>query len=188
MTRQEAAKLVAVILAACPAQGSKLNEQRQLAMVDAFESLLGDIPYAAASAAVAVLLQTKPYMPAIAEIRSTVLELSGNSIAPGGEQWGAVLEAVRRYGSYRTPGVDFHFNDDTTGRCVKALGWQEICLSENQTADRARFIELYDKLAAHSHREKQAPLLGAAKQARELRDADAHGVVLQLSERLTRKP
>lgn len=185
MTRQEAAKIVAVILAACPAQSSKLDSQRQVAMVDAFEALLSDMSYEQANAAVAVLLQTRPFMPSVADIRATALEFVRGPITPGGERWGTVLRAMQAEGAYRQPGVDFVFHDATTARCIQALGWRELCLSENQVADRARFIELYDKLAAQSQRESQSPILAAAKQQRQLENVDASNViVLQLAAKL----
>lgn len=186
MNRKEAAKLVAVMMASCPAQSSRLDDNRATAMVDAFVSLLDDVTYDEANAALRVLLQTSPYMPAVADIRKTVLELKYGGLVPGGEQWGEVLKHISRYGSYRTPGVDFQFADAVTAQCVKALGWQELCLSENAVADRARFIELYDKLAAQSHKEKLAPALGAAKQARQL--GAVPDIVRQLAESKAVKP
>lgn len=180
MTRQEAAKLVAVVLASCPSQSSKLDRDRQLAMVDAFESLLGDMAYEQANAALRVLLQTRPFMPAVADIRATALELARGPVAPGGEKWGVVLRAIREQGAYRQPGSDFVFADSVTAKCVQSLGWQELCQSENQIADRARFIEMYDKLAAQSQREAQSPALAAAREAREL-PAAQNAIVLELA-------
>jgi hypothetical protein len=180
--KSEAAELVASLMAAYP------SVQTNNATSRVYESMLADLDCRAANAAVAALIQTRQFMPTVAEIRATVLELSNGGVAPGGEQWGRVLDYVRRYGAYRTPGVDFQIEDATTARCVKALGWQELCLSENQQADRARFIELYDKLAAHAQRELQSPVLNAAKQARVLRDAEPSPVVLQLADELGGKP
>jgi hypothetical protein len=178
--KSEAAELVASIMAAYP------SAQTNSATSRVYETMLADLDCQTANAAVAALIQTRQFMPTVAEIRATVLELANGGCAPGGEQWGAVLDSVRRYGAYRTPGADFHFADPITARCVKALGWQEICLSENQQADRARFIELYDKLAAHEQRQKQSPVLGAAKQAREIA-AGTNATVLQIAEHMTRK-
>jgi len=186
MNRQEAAKLVAVVIASCPAQSSKLDTQRQLAMVDAFASLLDDMTYEQASAAVRVLLQTRSWMPSVADIRATALELARGPVAPGGDAWGQVLKAISRYGIYRQPGVDFSFPDAVTAKCVQALGWTQLCNSENQVADRARFVELYDKLAAQSHRESLSPVLTAAKEARDARELpeSTSPVVLQLAAKL----
>jgi hypothetical protein len=168
MTRPEAARLVTVIFAACPAQSAKLGHDQQIAMVDAFATLLDDVPYEHANAAVRVLLQTRPWMPSVADIRATVRELLHGPVPPGGEQWGVVLKAIGKYGAWRTPGVDFVFDDAITAKCVEALGWRMLCLSDNPVADRARFVEMYDKLAEQSRREDVAPVLGAAREARAL--------------------
>lgn len=183
MKPSEAAELVASIMAAYP------NAQTSNATSRVYESMLSDLDKDVANAAVAVLLQTSKFMPSVAEIRSTAVELENGGCAPGGEQWGVVLDCIHRYGAYRTPGVDFRFNDSVTAKCVRALGWQEICLSENHPADRARFIELYDKLAAQAQRERVSPVLGAAKQARELKHSeDTPDIVRLLASAKTVKP
>jgi hypothetical protein len=162
MNRQEASRIVAVIIAACPAQSGRLDAGRASSMVDTYASLLADLSYEQVNAAVTVLLQTRTWMPSVADIRGTALELARGPVRPGGEAWGSVLRAISEQGVYRTPGDDFVFRDAITARCVSALGWTVLCNSENQAADRARFIELYDRLASQSLREAQSPQLGAA--------------------------
>lgn len=161
MKKSEAAKLVSVALVAYPAQGGKLSEAQQLQLVDVFADLLGDLTYEQCSAALRVLVQTKQWMPTVAEIRATVLELATGPGSAGGDAWGQVLKAIHRYGAWRAPGSDFQFDDPITARCVESFGWRELCLSENATADRARFVDLYDKLAGDSRRQQQAPALAA---------------------------
>ncbi len=188
MNKHESARIVAVIVAACPNQGSKLDSTRLTAMVDAFTALLADMTYEQVNAAVTVLLQTSPWMPAVADIRSTALELARGPVGAGGEAWGRVLRAVSMEGSYRSPGVDFVFADPVTARCVAAFGWQQICLSENAIADRARFIDMYDQLAVQDRREQQSPLLAAAKEQRSLAAGNADALVGGLVRRLTSVP
>lgn len=183
MNRQEAARIVAVIIAACPSQGIKLDVPRTNSMIDTFTALLGDVTYEQANAAVTVLLQTRSWMPSVADIRSTALEMSRGPAAPGAQAWGAVLRAIQAEGAYRAPGSDFVFSDPVTARCVAALGWRELCLSENTVADRARFIEMYDKLAAQDQREQQAPMLSAARQQREL-ESGATNLISMTARRL----
>lgn len=168
MNRQEAARIVAVIMHACPSQATRIDRDRAAGMVDAYEALLADLSYEQCNAAVRILLQTKNWMPSVAEIRAAVVELERGPVRPGGEAWGQVKAAIGRYGSYRTPGTDFTFTDPVTARCVSALGWQTLCLSENEPADRARFIELYDRLAAQSHREALSPMLAAANEQKRI--------------------
>src|SRR5205809_443612 len=101
MNRQEAAKLVAVIGAACPSQSSRLDVNRMTAMVDTYATLLDDLSYEQCNAAVRVLLQTSNWMPSVAEIRSTAIELSRGPVRAGGEAWGEVLCLIARYGARR---------------------------------------------------------------------------------------
>lgn len=166
MNEKETAKLVYVMVAST-GQSRWFDEKALEAMVKAYAVLLADIDYARCNAAVRVLLQSKNSIPAVADIRRTVLELERGPVRPAGDAWGEVLKAIGRYGAYRTPGVDFQFSHPEVAHCVNSLGWKVLCTSEDQTADRARFIELYGAVAAQERREQQAPLLAAAREARE---------------------
>lgn len=177
MVREEAARLVAVMVAAT-AQGARLDGKAVVAMVDAYASLLADLPYARCDAAVRSLVQSQPFIPAVSEIRAAVLELERGPVRPGGEAWGSVKAAMRCEGSYKTPGLDFVFRDPVTARCVDALGWQEMCKSELEAPDRARFIELYDRLAKQERREAQVPLLAAAREARQVSAGSAINLLM----------
>lgn len=148
MTELQIKKLVAILVAAFPA--GKFTSDT----VAIYERMLGDLDYALAQAAVERLLATAKFLPTVAEIREAALTLSAGETRPGGEAWGEVLRAIGRYGYMRTPGVDFQFTDPVILECVRAMTWRELCDSENQEADRARFTELYDRLAKH-HRSRQ---------------------------------
>lgn len=168
MKQSEAAKLVAVLLVAFPSQGSRLSSVQQTTMAEMFADMLSDLSYEQCNAALRVLIQTRQFLPTVAEIRSTALELARGPAPSGGEQWGSVTRAMREKGAWRVPGEDFVFNDPITAKCVQAMNWTALCLSENSVADRARFIELYDKLAGDARREAQAPALAAAREQREI--------------------
>lgn len=165
MDRKETAKIVTVMVAAT-AQGAKLDAKAVEAMVTAYSALLVDLDYARCNAAVRVLLQSQTWIPSVADIRRVVLELERGPVRPAGDAWGDVTAAIRRYGQRRTPGVDFEFDDPQVAHCVRSLGWSTLCLSEDQTADRARFIELYGAVASQERREQQVPMLGAARELR----------------------
>ena len=147
MTQVEVAKLVAVLIAAFPSTKASGDTSK------IYERMLRDLDCEQAGAAVQRLLASAKFMPTIAEIREAVLVSERGPKRAGGDAWGDVLAAVHRFGSYRTP----TFTDPTVAHAVAALGWSEICLSENQAADRARFIELYDKLQATERAELQVP-------------------------------
>lgn len=160
MTEVQVKKLVAVLLASFP--NAKATDET----IGAYVRMLADLDYTAASAAVERLLATSRFLPSIAEIREASLTLHVGEQRPGGEAWGEVLKAIGRYGYTRTPGVDFHFDDPVVAECVSALRWRELCDSENQEADRARFIELYDKLAAQQRRRQLSEGLPAMQRWR----------------------
>ena len=178
MNRSEAGRLVAVLVSAYPQQGAKLDAERVRLMIDTFAALLGDLGYEQANAALTVLIQTRTWMPSVAEIRGAALELARGAVRPGGEAWGGVLRAIAAEGAYRSPGSDFAFADPITAHCVAALGWQNLCSSENPVADRARFIELYDQTAAQSRRDLQSPALAAAKEQRRIDRANPAAVLV----------
>lgn len=164
MNRSEASKLVTVMLASVPS--NRVDPRNVPGMIDAYTDLLSDLTYEQCNAGLRVLLQTRTWLPSVADIRAAALELTRGPVRAGGEAWGGVLKAISAEGAYRTPGVDFTFSDPVTARCVEALTWQTLCLSENPTAERARFIELYDRLAAQTRREAQSPVLAAARDQR----------------------
>jgi hypothetical protein len=171
MTREETSRLVAVMLASVP--NHRVDSRSVPDMINAYADLLSDLSYEQCNAAVRALLQTRTWLPSVADIRSTALELTRGPVRAGGEAWGGVLNAMKYEGAYRTPGVEFVFSDPVTARCVSALGWKELCLSENTIADRARFIDMYDGLAVQDRREVQSPVLGAASEHRALQAGDA---------------
>lgn len=162
MTETEARKLVAVAVAACPTQGGRMGKDQIADMGTAWAMLLEDIDYAEAGAALKRYLATSHWLPAPAQIRAIVSEARHGRRRPGGDAWGDVLSEVGRTGRYRSP----TFADPIVARAIDALGWLAICDSENQHADRARFIELYDRLAAAEAEDRSvASLPGVARPA-----------------------
>lgn len=152
MTEPEVQKLVCVLIAAFPSAMAKVDDEHQRNTMAIYRRMLADLDYLVANAAVERLLATCRFMPAVSEIRDACLSLTQGEVRAGGDAWGSVLKAIAEQGAHRTPGADFQFRDPVVLLCVKALGWRELCLSENQVADRARFIELYEQLAAKQRR------------------------------------
>lgn len=183
MTPIEAAKITAVLLVAYPDKAIP---------VELYERLLVDLDYATTNAAIERLLATSKWPPTIAEIRAAALALTVGEVRPGGDAWGDVL----RLRSPR-PEAEFERLDPVIARCLDRLGmlrhdtvlragaevrrWR-VELGDNEAADRARFIELYDQLAA-AHRSAQLSeslpavrQLRAAQQRQSLGDGQARAL------------
>lgn len=173
MTDSEVAKIVAVLMVSypnarwMPSRPGAPGEPDLPGTSTAYERMLRDLDYETTNAAVERLLAITPrFPPGVAEIREAVLALTVGETRPGGSAWGDVVKAIRRYGYMRSPGKDFTFPDPLVAEAVSAMDWVELCSSENQVADRARFIELYDRLAATRRRSQLSESLPAVRQLR----------------------
>jgi hypothetical protein len=179
MKRSEVAQLVVLLQAAYP------NFTMSEGTTSVYESLLHDVEFATAKAAVERLICTNRFMPTIAEIRETCVLVKHGSKRTGAEAWGDVGIAIRKFGSYRQP----KFEDQAVAQAVKCLGWRNLCLgSSNESADRARFCEIYDSITRRE-RENEAlpPSLQAAPAVRELPNgAGAHASVGELLAKIGR--
>jgi hypothetical protein len=143
MTKADVTELVAILSAAFP--GSSMSERT----VEVYEGMLLDLDFEAAKKAVARLVTTSRFLPTIAEIRTAAFELEQGARRLAGEAWGDVLSEIRRTGSYGVP----RFVDARTAECVRLMGWRNLCFSESDAADRARFAELYDGLTERAVRD-----------------------------------
>jgi hypothetical protein len=156
MTSDQAAEVVRFLGASYVAVTSKFSEEQVRGMVLAYAAGLCDLEAEVVRGAIVRLARTSKFLPTIAEIREACITNARGPKRPGADAWGDVLAAVRDEGVYRRPVQDFLFKDPLVLRAVRSLGWSELCLSENQTADRARFIELYDSYERVERVEAQA--------------------------------
>lgn len=114
---------------------------------------LQDIPSDELKAAVLHCLTEsgRAFAPSIGEIRGAVSDLRRAAAnVPGAyDAWMEVCRAIADVGSYGTP----DWSSPLIERTVKSLGWRNLCLSENQVADRARFLQAYEQLMERAVRE-----------------------------------
>lgn len=156
MTPQESRQVFRLIMAAWTTQRQKLSSEDIETMAAIYTAGLADIDVSLVKAAVQRLVRTSQWLPTIAEIRDACGVVVHGMQKTGGEAWGSVVRAMSEQGGHRTPGQDFVFTDQLTARVVKALGWGELCRSDNRTADRARFIETYEQIAKNERTEAKA--------------------------------
>lgn len=107
---------------------------------------LSDIPTDELKAAVlhCVTEAGRAFAPTIGEIRGTVADLraAAANVPSSYGAWEEVRRAMSEIGSYGVP----EWSSLLVARVVSSLGWRNLCMSENQTADRARFIQAYEQL------------------------------------------
>jgi hypothetical protein len=147
MTDEEAVKIITLALAALPQQSARMTADNIANAAQVWAELMPDHDREEVWSAVKRLLVTSKWLPTPAEILA-VIDAARHGRRPGGaEQWSRVCDAIGAVGRFRPAPA---FRDPVTARVVDALGWRELCESENQVADRARFIELYDRLATEA--------------------------------------
>lgn len=155
MKAEQTKEIFHLVLGGWPTQRQKMTDEDVGAMATLYALSLADVDFARCKAAVVRLVQTSRMMPSVADIRAELGIVQHGVVRAGAEAWGEVLRAMRTRGSHRSPGVDFEFADPITARVVTALGWLDLCASDNQAADRARFIEAYDQISRTERREAQ---------------------------------
>ena len=117
---------------------------------------LRDIPYKVAETVLNKWVAIEKWSPSISDIRQLTSELLNGEPTDWGDGWEQVEKAIRRYGIYREAEA-LESLDDLTRQTVKRLGFKNICLSENQQADRANFRMIYEQLAERKIKDAQIP-------------------------------
>lgn len=126
---------------------------------DAFNvwySLLQDLSYMQAQVAIQRHMTESKFPPTIADIREKAEIVSIDAPKDWSDGWEEVLKAIRKYGRYREDEALENMSE-VTKRAVQRLGFQEICNSENITADRANFRMIYEQIQEREQKEARMP-------------------------------
>ena len=105
--------------------------------------LLADVPPADLQVAVDQAIVNSRFLPTVAELRDALLNLRQVERPSWTEAWDEVTRELRRVGSWGVP----QFASPWTAQIVRAMGWRELCQSENPQTDRAQFRDLFNALA-----------------------------------------
>lgn len=106
--------------------------------------MLKDIEYMDAVNALNRWVSTERWSPSIADIRKTVAEMHRDTVDDWTEGWNQVTRAISKYGYTDQPGA-LASMDDITRECVKAIGWTNICNSEEIGVERGHFRTMYEQ-------------------------------------------
>ena len=112
--------------------------------IRAYAHFLRNIPAAILQAAVEHWIGQSRFFPAISQLLDSIDSVTGGDESmTAADSWGLVREQIFRSGADNHPEFD-----DVTERSIQAMGgWRFLCLSEDATADRARFIDAHKTIA-----------------------------------------
>jgi hypothetical protein len=134
------------------------------AAIEAWESLLLDLDAAAAAAAIQVLAaEGREWPPPPGVVRQRASELV-SPIPTGGEAWAEVCGQVRRVGSLRGMSswpsgepIEPVWSHPLIGEVADHCGWDALCASTNEMADRAHFLRLWEQASARERTGQALP-------------------------------
>ena len=133
----------------CKGMKAVYTQSTFLPDADAFKvwySLLQDLDYTIAQAAIQKYMLINEFPPTIADIRKNAVSVQAGDKKTWSEGWEEVMKAIGNFGSYREEEA-LESMSEITRKAVKKLGFRNICLSENITADRANFRTIYEQMA-----------------------------------------
>ena len=94
-------------------------------------------------------IATNTFAPTIACLNKAMASNIVNNAPDGLSAWAELQSAIRKWGMYHE-GEALDSLSPETRAVVNALGFTNLCTSENQMADRAHFIKLYESRACNN--------------------------------------
>lgn len=168
MNRTEIAKLITM----CSLSSNvKWPEPGKLEdVIDLWLAMFGNVSYEVGSWAVTKYINESPFPPTVADIRKRITDITVKQGKTAIDAWGEVKLAIRRYGMYREREALESMSESVRG-VVTALGYSTLCMSDNDMADRAHFLKVYDTLQQRK-REDAALMPGLRKAMDRLQGGD----------------
>jgi hypothetical protein len=113
-------------------------------IVAAWSIMLADLDPLVAKAAVIKVCRESQFFPSVAQIVAAAAELDprNEKLPSAAEAWEEVEAQICAAGIYKAP----VFSCDLVRRAARAIGWLQLCGSENPAADRAHFLRLYESM------------------------------------------
>ena len=124
-----------------PNETAQAAADRMSGLFDIWVQLLADLPGEVLRASALQHISESKWFPSVSDLRDASARILYPRRQTAIEAWGEVRRAFGTVGYYGIP----QFSDDVTDAVVAELGWRNLCMSECQEADRARFLQGYDE-------------------------------------------
>lgn len=169
-TLPQLAKILGTVMLSFPAFSKKMTGPERKAMFRAYHEILGDLDAETLLKVAQSLTGTATFYPSAGELRRAYFDLTdtASNIPDAYQAWAEVKALFRRGYSMRRPPTA---ESVTHPRVLAALdgigGWRSLCVSVNDVADRARYVEAYKTFTKRDqYRERMLP--GTMEVARQL--------------------
>ncbi len=152
MTNKEFSAFTMALRTYYPRENLLPNDQAMVLWYESLKDLPGDL----VTAVLQKWVMTNKWSPSIAELREQALLTTQGEQKTWAEAWESVIMAIRRHGYCDQAGA-MESLDSLTRECVRCLGYQNLCRSENPAADRANFRMVYENRAGKKRQQEQLP-------------------------------
>ena len=156
MTLKEVIALMGILYEAYPRFYPDKSKVAIMATAKLWTGFLEDVSAETAVLALQRLIATCKFPPTIAEMRESLSLVKDEPVPDSGEAWGEVNAAIREYGFYR-PEEAFASMREPVRMAAQRMGWRELCMSENDMADRAHFLRIYENIKTRMETDRQLP-------------------------------
>ncbi len=119
------------------------SRERVALMMNAYYQGLMDLDDEAIRVAAMRHATSSVFFPKLAELRRLATDGVSVNIPSAEEAWLETRKAMRKHGIYKRP----TFESEVIAKAVETIGWDNLCNSENEVADRAHFFRIYEHLA-----------------------------------------
>lgn len=163
VTKEQFSKVAAALRTYYPAQNIMPNRQS----MELWYMQLCDIDYSVMTMALNQWVAVNKWAPTIADLREQSYTITDPGIADWDAAYEEVRKNIRKYGFYNAEEGLAQLSGVTL-ETVKRLGYTRMCLSDNPTAMRANFRDIYNRLAERAKSEARMPagLLNAVRKAK----------------------
>ena len=120
--------------------------------------ILNDLDFQVAMIAAKKVIATleNPFLPMPAVFRSMALNVTGKTVASAPDAYAEVLRAIRNFGSYKQE-EGLASLSPLTKKAAEAIGWKDLCLSEEPDVIRGQFRMAYEALERRETIDQKTP-------------------------------
>ena len=152
MTKKEFALFAMALKTYYPRENLLPNEESMSLWLRQLE----DIPYQIAETGLQKWVALNKWSPTIADIREMATDIVNGETPDFGDAWEEVCKAIRYFGAYRAEEA-LDSLSPLARRATERMGFRNLCLSENPSADRANFRMIYEALVERQKKDAQLP-------------------------------
>lgn len=129
------------------------SEENLTALIELWADAFKDTSEVDFTRAIKNIINKQEYFPTVAQIKKEIANNQISNIPPAEDEWNEVLRVVHKYGTYRQQEA-LEKLKPYTAYITTHIGYQNICMSEDNTWNRKEFIAEYEQM-----KEKEKDLL-----------------------------